>query len=198
MYTGIDHLAFVTADLDATVRFYRDLLGFPLVACIGHPDFKHYFFEVSETDQLAFFHWEGVEAPPKKFAGVIEGGQRSFDHVSIGVASKAALFRTKDKLEAAGFEVTGAIDHGVIWSIYTYDPNNISLEFSWRSLEVLEAPVMGDPTPTPTALEGSAPVPGHWPTPKWTAPEDFVARPGAGVQLRDRGLADGTARAIED
>lgn len=198
MYTGIDHLAFVTADMDVTIRFYRDLLGFPLVACIGEVGFKHYFFEVSASDQLAFFHWDGVEAPPKKFAGVIEEGPRNFDHVSIGVATKADLFRTKDKLEAAGFAVVGAVDHGAIWSIYVYDPNNISLEFSWRCLEILEAPVMGDATPTPAALEGAEPVSGHWPTPTWTAPEDYVARAGAGVQLRERGLADGTARSIED
>jgi hypothetical protein len=30
----------------------------------------------------------------------------------------------------AGIEVTGAVDHGIIWSIYFFDPNNIPLEAS--------------------------------------------------------------------
>ena len=61
-FNGVNHLAFVAGDMDKTVRFWRDLLGMRLVATIGEPGFRHYFFELSETDTVAFFEWGGVES----------------------------------------------------------------------------------------------------------------------------------------
>jgi hypothetical protein len=55
MYNGINHLAFITRDMNATIRFYRDLLGFPLVSGVGNGAFKHYFFQVTPRDAIAFF-----------------------------------------------------------------------------------------------------------------------------------------------
>ncbi len=37
LYNGINHLAFITNDMNRTIRFYRDLLGFPLTAGVGLP-----------------------------------------------------------------------------------------------------------------------------------------------------------------
>ena len=34
-FSGINHLALITPDMNATVRFYRDVIGLPLVAAIG-------------------------------------------------------------------------------------------------------------------------------------------------------------------
>ncbi len=42
-YTGINHLAMATGDMDATIRFWRDLLGMRLVTGLGHPGYRHYF-----------------------------------------------------------------------------------------------------------------------------------------------------------
>jgi catechol 2,3-dioxygenase-like lactoylglutathione lyase family enzyme len=41
-WRGVNHLALVTADLDATVRFWHGVLGARLVATIGTPSFRHY------------------------------------------------------------------------------------------------------------------------------------------------------------
>ena len=43
-FAGVSHLAFITRELEATIRFYRDLLGLPLVVALGHGATKHYFF----------------------------------------------------------------------------------------------------------------------------------------------------------
>ena len=32
---GINHMAMVTNDMEKTVRFYRDIMGFHMVAAIG-------------------------------------------------------------------------------------------------------------------------------------------------------------------
>jgi thioredoxin 2 len=54
-YTGINHLAMVTGDMDATIRFWRDLLGMRLVAGLGSRNYRHYFLEISGHDMIAFF-----------------------------------------------------------------------------------------------------------------------------------------------
>ena len=64
-FTGGNHLAFVTGDMDKTIRFWRDLLGMRLVATLGEQGFRHYFFELSETDTVAFFEWDGAEPVPE-------------------------------------------------------------------------------------------------------------------------------------
>lgn len=63
-FRGINHLALVTNDMEGTVRFYRDVLGMPLVAAIGNVEngypFRHYFFETGPNNCIAFFEWPEV------------------------------------------------------------------------------------------------------------------------------------------
>ena len=67
---GVDHAAFPTFDPNATVRFYRDVLEFPVVHSIcaagwgpeRHPDFIHFFFDIGNDDRLAFFYYFGSGA----------------------------------------------------------------------------------------------------------------------------------------
>jgi len=54
-WRGINHLALVTNDMDATVRFYHGTLGARLIATIGVPGFRHYFFEFGPQCTVAFF-----------------------------------------------------------------------------------------------------------------------------------------------
>ncbi len=44
-WQGLNHLALITNDMDATVRFWHGVLGAPLVATIGTDTFRHYFFD---------------------------------------------------------------------------------------------------------------------------------------------------------
>ncbi len=90
----------------------------------------------------------------------------AFDHVSLGVESEEDLWELKDKLEAADIWVSEVVDHGFIHSIYSFDPNNIPLEFSYnvRGAEIRLHPVMGDVAPSEITREGSEPQPNHWPT----------------------------------
>lgn len=40
-WSGVNHLALITADMDATVRFYHGVLGARLAATVGTPEFRH-------------------------------------------------------------------------------------------------------------------------------------------------------------
>ncbi|MFQ5973084.1 MAG: VOC family protein [Alphaproteobacteria bacterium] len=195
--TGINHLAFITGDMVETIRFYRDLLGMELTMGIGHDGYRHYFFRCGDA-QVAFFEYEEARPMERKFHGVRTDRPLGFDHVSLTIGSKEELFALKDKLEAAGIEVTGAVDHGTIWSIYFFDPNNIPLEVSWDCMEILRAPAMDEDDPLEIVAEGAGPQPGIWPeASKRTPPEEMVARPGNGYSMRETFLGDGSARPKE-
>jgi len=49
-YNGVKYLAMATGDMDTTIRFWRDLLGMRMVAGLGQPGFRHYFFQISDND----------------------------------------------------------------------------------------------------------------------------------------------------
>lgn len=182
-YTGINHLAMITADMDATIRFWRDLLGMRLVAGLGHPGYRHYFFSITDQDMIAFFEWPDAEKIALKDHGVPVQGPAAFDHVSIGVADESELWSLKDKLEAADFWVSEVIDHGFILSIYAFDPNNIPIEFSTAvpEIDLRTTPQMKDRQPSRTAREGPEPQPEKWPQVANPTPlADRAAYPGEG------------------
>ena len=201
---GLNHLAFITDDMTKTIRFYRDLLGLELAAGIGHDGYRHYFFrmggdqasEQGDGGQIAFFEYAGAKPMKRdKFHGSPTSEPRGFDHVALTVESKEALFALKDKLDAAGVEVHGAVDHGTLWSIYFFDPNNIPLEASWDCLELLATPAIEDDAPLAVAAEGAGLQPGHWPAvTRPTPPEAMTAKPGNGHAMRRSFLERGLAR----
>ena len=185
-FNGVNHLAMVTGDMDSTIRFWRDLLGMRLVAGLGRQGYRHYFFQLSDTDLVAFFEWSDIKPVPKKDHGEPVKGPFVFDHVSFGVATENDLWELKDKLEAAGFDVSEIIDHGFIHSIYSFDPNGIPIEFSVnvQGRDVRKNPAIVDVNPSDITSEGSEPLPNKWPEVK--TPTDISMRivyPGAGSEL---------------
>jgi catechol 2,3-dioxygenase-like lactoylglutathione lyase family enzyme len=154
-------LALVTNDMDATVRFYHGVLGARLVADIGTPSFRHYFFEFGTEQTVAFFEYRG--APVEEFAlpaGVPDPRKAQFDHLSFNVPDEAALLALRDRLKSSGCEVTDVVDHGFIRSIYFTDPSGIALEASWwvqdatgRPTDYGDDTLFADPDPVPAVVE---------------------------------------------
>jgi catechol 2,3-dioxygenase-like lactoylglutathione lyase family enzyme len=184
-YNGVNHLAMATGDMDRTIRFWRDLLGMRLVAGLGRPGYRHYFFEISENDLIAFFEWADVEPIEEKDHGRPVKGPFAFDHVSIGVETEDDLWQVKDKLAAAGVWVSEVIDHGFIHSIYAHDPNGIPIEFSHNvdGIDVRKNPQMADKAPSEATREGPEPQTERWPS--VVSPTPKAARtvyPGAGSE----------------
>jgi catechol 2,3-dioxygenase-like lactoylglutathione lyase family enzyme len=160
-WRGINHLALITTDMDATVRFYHGVLGAELVATIGTPTFRHYFFSFGEQCTVAFFEYTGQElATFAKPAGVPDPRAVQFDHLSFNLPDEDALLVLRDRLKAAGCEVTDVVDHGFIRSVYFTDPNGIALEASWWTLDATgrladygDERLFGDPDPVPAVAE---------------------------------------------
>ncbi|MBO0730817.1 MAG: VOC family protein [Acidimicrobiaceae bacterium] len=160
-WRGINHLALVTTDMDATVRFYHGVLGARLVAHLGNAGFRHYFFEVGPQNTVAFFEYRDVDlATFAKPAGIPDPRAVQFDHLSLNLPDEQALLDLRERLKEAHCEVTDVVDHGFIRSIYFTDPNGIALEASWwvtdatgRDEDFADEGLFSDPDPVPAVAE---------------------------------------------
>jgi catechol 2,3-dioxygenase-like lactoylglutathione lyase family enzyme len=160
-WSGINHLALITADMDATVRFYHGVLGARLAATVGTPEFRHYFFEFGPGCTVAFFEYANVTLEPfAKPAGVPDPRATQFDHLALNLPDENALHDLRRRLTDAGCEVTDIIDHGSVRSVYFTDPNGIALEASWWVRDVTgladdyeDNQRFGDPNPVPALHE---------------------------------------------
>jgi catechol 2,3-dioxygenase-like lactoylglutathione lyase family enzyme len=163
-WRGVNHLALVTNDMDATVRFYHGVLGARLVATIGTSRFRHYFFDIGNENTVAFFEYADRPVPAfAKPAGVPDPRAMQFDHLSLNLADEQALESLQQRLKEHDCEVTDVIDHGFVRSIYFSDPNGIALEASWwvndataHDADYGDASLFGDPDPVPSVRELAA------------------------------------------
>ena len=146
-WQGINHLALVTPDMDATVRFYVGVLGMRLAATTMAGPMRHYFFEMGRGNTVAFFEVEGAETFAKPAGGPSDRAIQ-LDHISFDVPDEHALEMLRKRLLAAGSEVTTVVDHGFIRSVYFTDPNGIALEASWWVVDGTGRPTdYNDPGP---------------------------------------------------
>jgi catechol 2,3-dioxygenase-like lactoylglutathione lyase family enzyme len=143
------------------VRFWHGVLGARLVATIGTPAFRHYFFDIGAGNTVAFFEYADEELEIyAKPAGVPYPKASQFDHLSLNLPDEEALLRLRDRLKSHDCEVTDVIDHGFIRSIYFSDPIGMALEASWWTLDATGRPadygdqrLFADDNPVPAVLE---------------------------------------------
>ncbi len=162
-WRGVNHLALVTPDMDATVRFYHGVLGMRVVATVMAGPMRHYFFEMGPQSTVAFFEVKRAEAFTAP-AGIPDRLRKAqFDHLSFNVADEDALVELQARLRSFGCEVTPVVDHGFVRSIYFNDPHGIALEASWwaidatgRTADFADQRLFGDPDPVPAVRELAA------------------------------------------
>ena len=130
----IHHVAYRCRDAKETVDFYRDLLDMDFILAIaedrvpstGAPDpYMHVFLDAGMGNVLAFF-----ELPNSPAMGRDEQTPEWVQHIAFEVADLEALLAAKARLEAAGIDVVGPVDHGIFDSIYLFDPNGHRLELA--------------------------------------------------------------------
>jgi len=160
-WSGINHLALITADMDATVRFYHGVLGARLAATVGTPEFRHYFFEFGPHCTVAFFEYADLAIEPfAKPAGVPDPRATQFDHLALNLPDENALHDLRRRLAQADCEATDIIEHNSVHSVYFTDNNGIALEAScWvrdvtgRTTNYDDDQIYSDPDPVPALHE---------------------------------------------
>jgi catechol 2,3-dioxygenase-like lactoylglutathione lyase family enzyme len=117
---GVHHIALLSGDVERTVRFYQELLGFPLTEIFENRDYRgsnHFFFDIGNGNLLAFFDFPGLDLGP--YAEVLGG----LHHVAISVTPEH-WEAAKKRLDEAGVEYL--LESGT--SIYFRDPDGARME----------------------------------------------------------------------
>jgi catechol 2,3-dioxygenase-like lactoylglutathione lyase family enzyme len=117
---GLHHVACLSSDVERTIRFYQDLLEFPLTDLFENRDYRgsnHFFFDIGNGNLLAFFDFPGLDLGP--YAEVLGG----LHHIAISVTPER-WEHLKRKLDAA--DVPYQLESGT--SVYFRDPDGVRLE----------------------------------------------------------------------
>jgi len=180
---GLHHLGFVTGNLEATIAFWRDLLGCPLVLSLHEALGPQYFFSLGPGQMIGFFVRPGWTPPAYRKPGAAQAPYPSFDHLALAAPDLNHLHLLQDRLIQAEFPVSEVIDHGFCWSIYSYDPNHIPLEFACPQpgVDLANQPRLADPQAPALAQQGSQPQGPPWPSQPDPSPR--LVLPGLGADL---------------
>ncbi len=117
---GVHHIAILSSDVERTVHFYQNVLGFPLTDIFENRDYKgsnHFFFDIGNGNLLAFFDFPDLGLGA--YAEVLGG----LHHIAISVEPEQ-WEGAKARLEEAG--VPFQLESGT--SMYFRDPDGTRLE----------------------------------------------------------------------
>jgi len=132
----LHHTAYVSSNLEATRKFYEDLIGLPLMATWCESDmlfgaertYCHLFFGLGDGGALAFFQF-AREEDQKLFGPKLPFSP--FHHIALKV-DEATQGAIQKRLEAAGYKEpqTFVLEHGYCRSLYVVDPDEMICEFT--------------------------------------------------------------------
>jgi catechol 2,3-dioxygenase len=116
----IGHVHLKVADIERSLAFYCDVLGFELMARMG--DQAAFISAGGYHHHLGLNTWEsrGASPPPPGTTGLY--------HVAIRYPTRALLADALRRLNEAGIRLDGASDHGVSEALYLRDPDENGLE----------------------------------------------------------------------
>src|SRR5882672_698744 len=132
----LHHTAYVTHDLEATRRFYEEVIGLPLNAAWCEKDelfgaervYCHLFFGLGDGGALAFFQFANPSdqeqfGPKMPFT--------PFHHIALNVDRKTQAGIEK-RLKERGYKEPQSfvLEHGYCRSVYVTDPNGMIVEFT--------------------------------------------------------------------
>ena len=106
---GVHHMALICSDVERTIRFYQDVVGFPLIELMENRDYKgstHLFFDIGHGNLLAFFDFPGLGLQP----GVESLG--SVQHIAISCGYRHArgrivVYLNVDQEDPPAFDARG-------------------------------------------------------------------------------------------
>lgn len=125
---GVHHITLICTDMDRTIAFYRDLLGLRLIkrtVNFDDPGTKHFYFaDEKGTPGTVVTFFEYPQAAPGRV------GAGSTHHFAFEVADDQEQLAWREKLMAAGVQVTPVRDRKYFKSIYFNDPDGHILEIA--------------------------------------------------------------------
>lgn len=127
---GLYHAVLYVKDLERSVAFYRDLLGFePIGTAFGGKAAAFRGADHRTHHELLLIEVGAAPGPDDAWGGAVHGPRRGLYHLGIKVGDSMEELRdAKDALDEAGVAIDGASDHTITWSLYLRDPDGNELE----------------------------------------------------------------------
>ena len=120
--TRIGHVHLRVSDIETSLAFWRDILGFEVTQ---RRDQAVFLSAGGYHHHIALNTWDSEGGPPPA------KGTTGLFHVAILYPSRADLGRALARVWAAGIELTGWSDHGVSLALYLDDPDGNGVELYW-------------------------------------------------------------------
>lgn len=139
LFGKLFHTAIKTADLDATVRFYTEVLGM-VVAERPPIGFPGAWLKPAQAGADATIHVYAGDAA-READGSVQTGSSAIDHVSV-VCQGYADFRARFERFGLAYR-ENLVPATPLWQLFVYDPNGIQLELTFHAAaEPGEPPVI--------------------------------------------------------
>jgi len=119
-HTTVGHIHLTVADLDRSLTFYHDLLGFDISARYG--DSAVFLSAGGYHHHIGLNTWAGTKAQPAP------KGHTGMYHVAFLYPSRLELAKVLKSLIDAQYPLEGSADHGVSEAIYLRDPDGNGVE----------------------------------------------------------------------
>jgi len=121
--TRIGHIHLKVSDLERSLSFYRDLLGFEVMAIYDNQ--AAFISAGGYHHHIGLNTWFSKGAPAASKEGV------GLFHTAILYPTRRDLAIILDRLHKANYPMTGASDHGVSEALYLNDPDGNGVELCW-------------------------------------------------------------------
>jgi catechol 2,3-dioxygenase len=119
----IGHVHLKVGDVDRSLAFYRDVLGFEVQQRWGT--------EAAFVSAGGYHHHIGLNSWESSGGSPPPAGHTGLYHVAIRYPTRAALADALRRLVDARIPLTGASDHGVSIALYLNDPDGNGVELYW-------------------------------------------------------------------
>lgn len=120
---GIGHVHLKVADIERSLRFYRDVLGFEVTQGYGQ--------DAVFISAGGYHHHIGLNTWESKGGSPPAPGTTGLYHLAILYPTRASLADALRRLLKTRIPLTGAADHGVSEALYLQDPDGNGVELYW-------------------------------------------------------------------
>jgi catechol 2,3-dioxygenase-like lactoylglutathione lyase family enzyme len=136
-WRDVVHLAFATRDLDATVRFYTEVLGMQseeiLPANPIHGRTCNIKAGANTTIELHFFEQDDAQPiqPDPDMLRQLMFPRVGVHHIAFGLPDAAVAQQLQERLQRFGIFTTPVMDQGDTYNLLFHDNNELMLEANW-------------------------------------------------------------------